>query len=301
MTHQSGIHADSHVTSELADCKRRLFRALKLVIKDERLILSGKLPPRGNWESDFDLMMKQLLDPRSPCYMFYRLDSVNPLGNDWIFISWVPESSDVRQKMLYASTKATIRKQFGDNLIKDDLVGDTTDDINLEAYKRHVENKGAPGPYTDAEIEIAGVRTAEVSTGLHSSYQTIGGISFALSPESRPALKNFSQGTCDYVQLMIEISNEMIRVCKTYDHITPQGVAKACSEKEGRYHLYRFRYLHEGQDRSATFFIHTISGYESSVKSRMLYSSCKAALLTQLEREFQLTFDHRLGWIFTLW
>ncbi|CAH8517441.1 unnamed protein product [Heterobilharzia americana] len=196
-------------------------------------------------------------------------------------------------KMLYASTKATIRKQFGDNLIKDDLVGNTTDDINLEAYKRHVENKGAPGPYTDAEIEIAGVRTAEVSTGLHSSYQTIGGISFALSPESRPALKNFSQGTCDYVQLMIEISNEMIRVCKTYDHITPQGVAKACSEKEGRYHLYRFRYLHEGQDRSATFFIHTISGYESSVKSRMLYSSCKAALLTQLEREFQLTFDHR--------
>ncbi|VDO90619.1 unnamed protein product [Schistosoma mattheei] len=45
-------------------------------------------------------------------------------------------------------------------------------------------------------------------------------------------------------------------------------------------------------------FIHTISGNQSTVKSRMLYSSCKAALLTRLEREFGITFDHRVRYNF---
>ena len=50
-----------------------------------------------------------------------RLDSQNSLGYEWLFISWIPESSTVRDKMIYASTKATMKSQFGTGQIKEDL------------------------------------------------------------------------------------------------------------------------------------------------------------------------------------
>ncbi|KAH8877284.1 Twinfilin-1 [Schistosoma japonicum] len=241
MTHQSGIHADSSVTSKLADCKRCSCRAIKLIIENEKIILGTIIPSNGSWEDDFDSAMRQLLYPASPCYVFYRLDSLNSFGNDWIFINWVPETANVRQKMIYASTKATVRKQFGDNLIKDDVTANSVvrysilvhfskSDINLRAYKNRVASQNAPRPYTAAEIEMAGIRTGEV----------------------------------------IDISSETIKVCKIHEHITPRAIANACPEKEGRYHLFRFRYMFEGQEHSATFFIHTISGYQSSSSTLLL-------------------------------
>ncbi|CAH8496365.1 unnamed protein product [Schistosoma turkestanicum] len=92
---------------------------------------------------------------------------------------------------------------------------------------------------------------------------------------------------------MCDVHNETIKVCQACKRIKPAEIANLCPEKESRYHLFRFRYVFEGEQRSATFFIHTISGNQSSVKTRMLYSSCKAALLTRLDREFKITFDHR--------
>ena len=38
-------------------------------------------------------------------------------------ISWSPDTASVRNKMLYASTKATLKKEFGGGQIKDDLYG----------------------------------------------------------------------------------------------------------------------------------------------------------------------------------
>ena len=40
--------------------------------------------------------------------------------------------------MLYASTKASLKKEFGGGHIYDDLYGNVKEDITLEGYKRHV-------------------------------------------------------------------------------------------------------------------------------------------------------------------
>jgi twinfilin-like protein len=41
----------------------------------------------------------------------------------WILISWSPDSSSVRNKMLYASTKSSLKQEFGGGQIKDDVYG----------------------------------------------------------------------------------------------------------------------------------------------------------------------------------
>lgn len=87
--------ADPYETSKLADCKSLSYRAVKLIIDKEKIVLLMKIPSKGSWEDDFDVAMGKLLDASSPCYVFYRLDSVNSFGSDWIFICYVPEGSDV--------------------------------------------------------------------------------------------------------------------------------------------------------------------------------------------------------------
>lgn len=55
--------------------------------------------------------------------LIIRLDSKNSSGYEWLFISWSPDTAPVRQKMLYASTKATLKQEFGTSQIKEELHG----------------------------------------------------------------------------------------------------------------------------------------------------------------------------------
>jgi len=50
-----------------------------------------------------------------------RLDSQNTSGYEWLLINWSPDSSAIRQKMLYASTKATLKQEFGSGQIIEEL------------------------------------------------------------------------------------------------------------------------------------------------------------------------------------
>lgn len=54
-------------------------------------------------------------------YIFYRFDTTNSLGYEWLLLSWSPDSAPVRHKMLYASTKATLKQEFGSAHIKDEM------------------------------------------------------------------------------------------------------------------------------------------------------------------------------------
>ena len=53
----------------------------------------------------------------------FRLDTKNSSGYEWILISWSPDTAPIRQKMLYASTKATLKQEFGSAQIKDEIHG----------------------------------------------------------------------------------------------------------------------------------------------------------------------------------
>lgn len=54
---------------------------------------------------------------------------------DWLLISWCPDVAPIRQKMLYASTKATLKQEFGSAKIKEELHG--TSMVQLIVYNIH--------------------------------------------------------------------------------------------------------------------------------------------------------------------
>lgn len=112
----------------------------------EQLTLSDYKEVEQSWDDDFDKMVSPMIESNQPTYILYRyliywgwyrdydcmttnvfwisrLDHRNETGYDWLLISWTPDDAPVRQKMLYASTKATLKQEFGNNCITEELLG----------------------------------------------------------------------------------------------------------------------------------------------------------------------------------
>lgn len=75
------------------------------------------------WDKNYDKLVIPLVEENQPCYILYRLDTKNEMGYEWLFISWSPDTSPIREKMLYASTKATLKQEFGTAQIKEEVHG----------------------------------------------------------------------------------------------------------------------------------------------------------------------------------
>ncbi|XP_055565063.1 twinfilin-2 isoform X2 [Falco biarmicus] len=161
MTHQTGIHATTELRDFFAKARNGSVRLIKVIIEDEQLVLGAHKELLRRWDADYDAFVLPLLDEQQPCYVLYRLDSQNAQGYEWLFISWSPDSSPVRLKMLYAATRATVKKEFGGGHIKDEMFGTVKEDVSLSGYQKHVSSCSAPAPLTAAEQELQQIRINE--------------------------------------------------------------------------------------------------------------------------------------------
>ncbi|XP_063105027.1 toll-like receptor 9 isoform X2 [Cavia porcellus] len=243
----------------------------------------------GRWDQDYDRAVLPLLDPQQPCYVLFRLDSQNAQGFEWLFLAWSPDNSPVRLKMLYAATRATVKKEFGGGHIKDELFGTVKDDLSFAGYQKHLSSCAAPAPLTSAERELQQIRINEVKTeiSVESKHQTLQGLTFPLQPEAQRALQQLKQKTINYIQLKLDLERETIELV----HTEPTEVAQLPSRvprDAARYHFFLYKHTHEGDSLESVVFIYSMPGYKCSIKERMLYSSCKSRLLDSVEQDFQL-------------
>lgn len=295
MTHQSGISACDALLETFAKAKSQSLRLVKVEIETEELVATKVLPAAGSWEEDYDSFILPLLDNHTPCYVLYRLDSQTNVGYEWLLLNWIPDEAQVRHKMLYASTRATLRRQFGDSFLSGDILGHHKNDLDLEGYRKHLSAMNAPPPLTYNELERNAVAKTELAhTGLLESHQTMGGVNFPLTAEAISSTNRFVNGDLNYVQLAIDIPNERINLVDTKSTVSISELPTITSKDRGSYHLLRFPHVHEGKSIATIYFIHLIAGYGSPIKERMLSSSCKSSLTATLAEKYHITIDHRL-------
>nr|XP_014334391.1 PREDICTED: twinfilin-2 isoform X1 [Bos mutus] len=302
MAHQTGIHATEELKEFFAKARAGSVRLIKVVIEDEQLVLGAFRELVGCWDQDYDGAVLPLLDAQQPCYLLYRLDSQNAQGFEWLFLAWSPDNSPVRLKMLYAATRATVKKEFGGGHIKDELFGTVKDDLSFAGYQKHLSSCAAPAPLTSAERELQQIRINEVGTlgrspsprppgqteiSVESKHQTLQGLAFPLQPQAQRALQQLRQKTINYIQLKLDLERETIELV----HTEPTDVAQLPSRvprDAARYHFFLYKHIHEGDPLESVVFIYSMPGYKCSIKERMLYSSCKSRLLDSVEQDFQL-------------
>ncbi|XP_076344198.1 twinfilin-1-like isoform X1 [Tachypleus tridentatus] len=284
MSHQTGINSSEELKTFLGKCKDGRIRVFKVGIEDEQLTLQGFKEPRGSWEEDYESFVCQFIEERQPCYLFYRLDSQMDTGCDWVLISWSPDNSPVREKMLYASTKASLKKEFGGSYIKYELFATTKEDASLHGYHKYLRAEKGPAPLTPAEEELQSIKRNEsgVDIGIDTKHQTLQGVAFPISDEATSALFDMKEGLVSYVQLSIDINKEEINL-EVKDHTDVHQLTEKIPVDHARYHLFVFPHSHEGDFLQSVVFIYSMPGYNCSVKERMLYSSCKNPLLEYVE------------------
>ncbi|KAG9466996.1 twinfilin-2 [Eleutherodactylus coqui] len=289
MAHQTGIHATPELKEFFAKARNGCIRLIKVVIEDEQLVLGAHKELQKSWDQDYDTFILPLLDDSQPCYILYRLDSQNAQGYEWLFLSWSPDHSPVRLKMLYAATRATVKKEFGGGHIKDEVFGTIKEDITLSGYQRHVSSCSAPAPLTAAERELREIKINEVKTeiSVESKQQTLQGLSFPLRPEAVEAVQLLKQRKINYIQLKLDQEKETIDLVHM-KHTDIQELPSRIPKDMARYHFFLYKHSHEGDYLESVVFIYSMPGYKCSIKERMLYSSCKNRLLESVEQDFQL-------------
>ncbi|XP_072845877.1 twinfilin-2 isoform X2 [Pogona vitticeps] len=289
MTHQTGIHATTELKDFFAKARNGSVRLIKIVIEDEQLVLGAYKELSRRWDKDYDTFVLPLLDELQPCYILYRLDTQNAQGYEWLFISWSPDNSPVRLKMLYAATRATVKKEFGGGHIKDELFGTVKEDVSLGGYQKHVSSCSAPAPLTAAEQELQQIRINEVKTeiSVESKHQTLQGLAFPLQPDARQAIQLLKQKRINYIQLKLDLEQETIDLVHT-KATEIADLPKRIPQDSARYHFFLYKHSHEGDYLESVVFIYSMPGYKCSIKERMLYSSCKSRLLDTVEQDFCL-------------
>lgn len=245
----------------------------------EELSLADHKDAKKDFDNDFDKFVPTSIDPNTPCYLLIRQDTKSTMGYEWFLFSWIPETATTRQKMLYASTKATLKNDFGGSAhIKGEMHATTAEEATLEGYKRHKRNVDAPAPLTSREEELQELRKLDIHTEINSDtrHQTLGGISCPLNDDAVAAIRGIATGQHNYLQFRIELKEEKIYL-ETAETLSDVGkLSKRVPSDKARYHLYLFKHTHEGDYLESFVFIYSMPGYSCSVKERMMYSSCKA-------------------------
>lgn len=238
MSHQTGIRANEELLRFFGKCRDGKIRAFKVSIENEELVLSDHKNAEGTWETDYDRSIPHLVKEEQPCYILYRLDSKNETGGfDWLLISWSPDDSPVRQKMLYASTKATLKQEFGSGQIKEEVHATVHSDVTLSGLKKTRQAAKSPAPLTSREEELASLSHDMTDVSIDSRTQTLGGVAFPLHPTAVSAIRDLGSGKYDYVQLKIDIENEKILLVKS-DTVSVAKLPSLVPTDAARYHLF---------------------------------------------------------------
>jgi twinfilin-like protein len=80
--------------------------------------------------------VSQYLEETIPAYVFVRLDEKASTGEyNWLFLCYVPDKAKIRDKMLYASTRATLTKELGDYRFADQVYGTDKVDPTLNKVR----------------------------------------------------------------------------------------------------------------------------------------------------------------------
>ncbi|GLH07940.1 hypothetical protein R5R35_013055 [Gryllus longicercus] len=295
MSHQTGIRANEALRKFFGNCRSGSIRVFKVSIENEELTLSSYKEAVGTWEEDYGAFVHTLIEDEQPSFILFRLDSQNTSGYEWLFISWSPDSSHVRQKMLYASTKATLKQEFGSGQIKEELYGTIPEEVSLRGFHRYKSAAVEPAPLTHAEEELALLKRTEVSVGMSidSRQQTLSGVAFPISSQVLEAIRALQSNKVNYVQLKIDLKEEEI-LLDNVDNIHVNKLVEKVPSDNARYHLFNFKHTHEGDYMESVVFIYSMPGYSCSIKERMLYSSCKGPLLDTIENKLGVAIVKKL-------
>jgi twinfilin-like protein len=262
--------------------------AIKFVIQGEAYSLAGSLPSRGSLEADF-AQGASMLDERGACYLLLRKDG------KWMTVLYVPESTPVKDKMLYASSRSGLKEGLGGALfVEDFFISERAECTlaNFESSKAGGSGQSHTGHLDESLLTFD--ERAKLSAVRESAkaVQSVKAAAIAEIPikvrESAPqALNDFQSGKVNAVTLTLESKSEVLEETRE-ENATFAALAAKLPEKSPVFLLLRF-VAHE--KKPVVFYYYCPDS--APPREKMLYSSAKSMVVKVVEQH-QISIDKNL-------
>ncbi|CAZ82722.1 unnamed protein product [Tuber melanosporum] len=288
---QSGITA----TQELLDVFQAAVsdpsvRGLIVGIENEALVSKETLPSAGSFDEDLSQLDGHLKD-NQPAYIILRRRDLGSLVAPFICIAYVPDIANVRQKMLFASTRNTLLRDLGSDRFEESIFATTKEELTAEGFKRHDAHLAKPAPLTEEEKTLKEVKEAEAeaSTGASTKKATSRGVLTPVTEEALEALRNLrSGGFINLVQLAVNIEKERIELASA-STAAIGDFTRVIPDDTPRYSFFIF-------NRTSFFFLVFIYTCppQSKIRERMIYAASRGSVVASAEADAGLQIARRL-------
>ncbi|CAJ0600988.1 unnamed protein product, partial [Cylicocyclus nassatus] len=274
MACQTGIRANEALRHAFNLGKQAKLRLIKIVVRNEELTPNYEYAGTNNWRDDWRATLPECVDAFEPCFILFRLNTIT----EWILISFADDRAPVKEKMLLAATHATFKSEFGPVYVEYEKHVTDRKDLTLESFENWLKTKEELGPMSEVERELHNVQQERAAVA-HAGPQHMKGVAFPLDRNAEDAVRKLAHGSLALVQLSVDTLNEAIKLEATEEKLPPSQLASRIPRDKPRYTFYRMDHTNNGHPQSSTFFIYSLPASGSSIKERMLYSSCKSPFL----------------------
>ncbi|KIV90566.1 hypothetical protein PV10_07854 [Exophiala mesophila] len=306
---QSGISAsaDLHAAFKSFTSDSTLF-ALPITITSESLTPLAAIPfPSGSSTLETSLnALSELLTPTTPLYLLLRRTPQSP---SLISAAYIPSRSPVRQKTLFAATRATLVRELGQEKFAESVFLTEREEV-LDVTTWNDASGGPQGTsgqgnadsaiLSTEERELQAVKRAEDEerhgtrgrdlmgdggSGAKAGGVSSTGIQINVTDDAKAAFREIAaaqqsgHSTGLLVQFGIEIKGETIKHSKTHRGVEPSSVHSHIPSDTPSYNFYV-----ASAGSSAVIFIYVCPG-TSKIKERMIYASSRLAVLTIAKQE----------------
>ncbi|KAG0643162.1 hypothetical protein HOY80DRAFT_1007579 [Tuber brumale] len=288
---QSGITA----SQELLDVFRAVVsdssvRGLIVGIENEALVSQEILSSTGSFDEDLGQLDEHLKD-NHPAYIILRRRDRGSHVAPFICIAYVPDIANVRQKMLFASSRNTLLRDLGSDRFEESIFATTKEELTAEGFKRHDAHLAKPVPLTEEEKILKEVKEAEAeaSAGTLTKKATSRGVLTPVTEEALEALRNLkSGGFINLVQLAVNIEKERIELASA-STAAIGDFTRVIPDDTPRYSFFLF-------NRTLSFFLVFIYTCppQSKIRERMIYAASRGSVVASAEADAGLQIAKRL-------
>ena len=252
---------------------------VQMQIVDEQIVETASAAPSDSDEAAFDSAQAAIKEDSNAgggvvggdaCYLALQLPSLSA-PTSWVLMLYIPAGSAVRDRMLYASTKDTVKKELGASNFASDLYGNSKEELTLAAYRYKADGEAA-GPTTAVEAELDELALEE-SRAASGGAQSGVAVAFALQAAGSEALAALAKGSKQWVSLQVNTKDETIELVEAFDSL-------AADEWPSKLPEDRPRYIFVASGEGAVSMVYYCPD-AAPIKEKMLGSTVKASAQAQ--------------------
>ena len=212
---------------------------------------------------------------RDPVYLLFREDASE--SRSWILVAYVPENSMVKDRMLYSSTRETLKRDLGSTWFAGEYFADGKGELDFGVMKAHLaKDGGSVAPLTREEEMHNAVLKEERSQGAGEN-KGLGAIPFQFTPDAETKLDELVKESINTVQLFVDPKSEQVQL-KDATTVDVAGLGATLTSNEPRFLVHRFKH---GDAAHIVLFYYCKD--EAPVRQKMIASTCKSTLVNNLE------------------